>query len=104
MAKDKSSGVADTARPSSRSRPAVGSQVTIQSEQEKQLKKMYRKEEKKVAKQVRDLKSVGVTDRATQLQMLGYDPSELKKERYACGVRTCYSRDSKNTSGHKYMA
>ena len=72
---------AGTVRPSSHSRPAVGSQVTIQSQQERQLRKMYRKEEKKVAKQMKGLESVGVTDHATQLQLLGYDPAELMKER-----------------------
>jgi len=61
--------------------PAVGSQVTIQSELEKQLRKIHRKEEKKVARQMKGLESVGVTDHATQLQLLGFDPAELKKER-----------------------
>ena len=81
MVRDKSSLAVSTVMPSSRARPAVGSQVTIQSEQEKQLRKMYRKEEKKMTKQVKDLQSVGVTDLATQLQLLGFDPRELKKER-----------------------
>ena len=61
-------------------RPAYGSQVVIQSEQEKQLKKFFRKEEKRMAKQVRDM--APTEDHAAQLKRMGYDPVEMKKERY----------------------
>ncbi len=59
-------------------RPALGSQIIIQSKQEKQLKKLVRKEEKKIAKQV---KAVGGGDHETQLQLLGYDPEVLRQVR-----------------------
>ena len=62
-------------------RPALGSQITIQSEQEKQLKKFYMKQEKKMARQVKGLQAAGVDDHETQLQLLGYNPEELRKER-----------------------
>ena len=62
-------------------RPAVGSQIIIQSAEEKQLKKLVRKEEKKIAKQVKDLEAAGVEDHETQLQLLGYDPLEMKRQR-----------------------
>lgn len=62
-------------------RPALGSQVIIQSEHEKRLKKNYRKEEKKIAKQEKDLKAAGVDDYETRLRLLGYNPDELRKER-----------------------
>lgn len=67
--------------PPHHARPALGVQVTIQSEQEKQLKKYFRKEEKKMAKQMKELEAMGVEDHATQLQLLGFDPAELRKER-----------------------
>ena len=62
-------------------RPALGSQITIQSLQEKELKKTVRKEEKKVARQVKGLQAAGVEDHETQLRLLGYNPEELRKER-----------------------
>ena len=61
-------------------RPAYGSQVVIQSEQEKQLKKFFRKEEKRMAKQVKDM--AATEDHATQLKRMGYNPIEMRKERY----------------------
>jgi hypothetical protein len=63
------------------SRPALGSQIIIQSAEEKQLKKVVRKEEKKMAKQVKDLEAAGVEDHETQLQLLGYDPQVLRRQR-----------------------
>ncbi len=42
------------------------------------MKKYCRKEEKKIAKQIRDL---GVEDHETQLHLLGYNPEDLRKER-----------------------
>ena len=81
-------GVAKTKPPllpgshaSSQPRPALGSQIVIHSEQEKQLKKLARKEETKIAKQVKDLQAAGVEDHETQLQLLGYDPELLRRER-----------------------
>ena len=62
-------------------RPVVGSQVTIQSQQEKELKKHYRKEEKKMAKQIKELEALGIDDHATKLHILGFNPTELRKER-----------------------
>lgn len=62
-------------------RPALGSQIIVQSEQEKQLKKQARKEEKKVAKLVKGLEAAGVEDHETRLQLLGYDPEVLRRER-----------------------
>lgn len=68
-------------RSSVQARPALGSQITIQSEHEKQLKKQARKEEKKVAKLVKGLEAAGVEDHETRLQLLGYDPEVLRRER-----------------------
>ena len=62
-------------------RPALGSQIIIQSAEEKQLKKLVRKEEKKIAKQVKDLEAAGVDDQETRLQLLGYDPEVLRRQR-----------------------
>ena len=58
------------------SRPAFGSQVTIQSEQEKQLKKFFRKEEKKLAKQAKEAQNIDPS--AAQYQ---FNPELLKRER-----------------------
>lgn len=69
-------------------RPALGSQIIIQSAEEKQLKKLVRKEEKKMAKQVKGLEAAGIEDHETQLQLLGYDPEALRTQRSA------YSYDS----------
>ena len=77
----KSSALSGVAQPNAQTRPALGSQIVIQSEQEKQLKKLVRKEEKKMAKQVNDLQAMGVDDHETQLQLLGYDPGALRRER-----------------------
>lgn len=66
---------------SAQARPALSSQIIIQSEQEKQLKKSIRKEEKRIAKQVKDLQAAGVEDHETRLQILGYNPEELRRER-----------------------
>lgn len=63
-------------------RPAYGSQVVIQSEHEKQLKKFFRKEEKRMAKQVKEIPTT--EDHITQLRRRGYDPVEMRKERCVC--------------------
>ena len=55
------------------SRPAFGSQVTIQSEQEKQLKKFYKK---KLAKQAKEAQNIDPS--AAQYQ---FNPELLKRER-----------------------
>ncbi len=75
-----------SAHSSMQTRPILGSQIVIQSEQEKQLKKSLRKEEKRIAKQVKDLQAAGVEDHETQLQILGYNPDELRRERLASVV------------------
>ena len=63
-------------------RPAYGSQVVIQSVHEKQLKKFFRKEEKRMAKQVKEIPAT--EDHITQLRRRGYDPVEMRKERCVC--------------------
>ena len=67
--------------PSGHVRPAISSQVTIQSEEEKKLIKRNRKEERKIAKQVKALQSFGVEDHEAQVDLLGFNPEELRKER-----------------------
>ena len=62
-------------------RPTYGSQVVIQSEQEKQLKKFFRKEEKRLVKQAREAQETNPNDHASYLRTLGYNPEELRKER-----------------------
>ncbi len=60
-------------------RPAYGSQVVIHSEHEKQLKKFFRKEEKRMTKQIKEMPAD--EDHVSQLRKFGYDPVELRKER-----------------------
>ena len=50
-----------------------------QSEQEKQLRKQFKKEEEKLAKKELQVAS---EDQATHLQALGFNPLDLRKERY----------------------
>ena len=78
-------------------RPAPCSQVVIQSQQEKDLKKFYRKEEKKMTRHMKGLEAVGVVNHAAQLQLMGYDPTELRKERYG-GVERGVSFNSASDS------
>lgn len=58
------------------SKPAYGCQVTIQSEKEKQMMKIYRREEKREKKRAKggddsDFSEVGVT----------FDPKEMRAQR-----------------------
>lgn len=57
-------------------KPAYGCQVTIQSEQEKQMLKMYRREEKRERK-----RGKGTDDDATDAG-LTFDPREMRLQRY----------------------
>lgn len=58
-------------------KPAYGCQVTIQSEQERQMMKLYRREEKKERKRERR------GDEGEQSEALfHFDPKELRLQRY----------------------
>ena len=54
--------------------------VLLQSGEEKALRKLLRKEEKKLARGRKE--GAGGDDHATQLKALGFDPGELRKQRY----------------------
>lgn len=58
-------------------KPTYGCQVTIQSEQEKQMLKMYRREEKKERKRFKGGDEGDSTD-----ALLTYDPREMRAQRY----------------------
>ncbi|ELT88015.1 hypothetical protein CAPTEDRAFT_159536 [Capitella teleta] len=57
------------------SRPVIGTQVVVQSEDEKQFRKLARREEKKMGKK-RD-------EEESQLKTLGFDPQRMKAQREA---------------------
>lgn len=57
-------------------RPTIGSQVVIQSEQEKQLKKIYKREDKRIARQQAKEKQ------QQEDHLKDFDPVYLKKIRY----------------------
>lgn len=59
-------------------RPNYGCQVTVQSEQEKQLMKQYRREEKRNAKRE---KRVGEDGEIAGEGLIGFDPKELRMQR-----------------------
>lgn len=59
-------------------KPAFGCQVTIHSEQEKQMIKMYRREEKRERKRAKGTDDSDVSDAA-----LNFDPREMRALRYA---------------------
>ena len=61
-------------KPREASRPVYGCQVIVQTESEKKLSKLYRKEEKKMAKKQEDEQEV-------LCNILGFDPQELKAKR-----------------------
>ena len=62
-------------------RPTIGSQVVIQSKQEKLLKKIYKKEDKRLARQQ-------AKERLQQEDHLkDFDPAYLKKVRYGKDVK-----------------
>lgn len=58
-------------------KPAYGCQVTIQSEQEKQMMKMYRREEKRERKRGKG------TDDDSSDAGLTFDPREMRLQRYS---------------------
>ena len=57
------------------SKPNYGCQVTIQSEQEKQLMKQYRREEKRIARRE---KKAGEDGEVSGEGVLPFDPKELR--------------------------
>jgi len=58
-------------------KPTYGCQVTIQSEQEKQMMKMYRREEKRERKRGKGIDDSDFSDAA-----LTFDPREMRIQRY----------------------
>lgn len=58
-------------------KPAYGCQVTIQSEQEKQMMKIYRREEKRERKRGKGADDIDSFDAG-----LPFDPREMKFQRY----------------------
>lgn len=61
-------------------RPAFGSQVVIQSEQERLLRKHMRKEEKRQARKEREGAGL-LEDHTSHLKALGFDPEAMRRER-----------------------
>lgn len=59
-------------------KPNYGCQVTIQSEQEKQLMKLYRREEKRIARRE---KKAGEDGEVSGEGLLSFDPKELRIHR-----------------------
>ncbi|XP_006881253.1 PREDICTED: activating signal cointegrator 1 complex subunit 3 [Elephantulus edwardii] len=59
-------------------KPNYGCQVTIQSEQEKQLMKQYRREEKRIARRE---KKAGEDGEVSGEGLMGFDPKELRMQR-----------------------
>lgn len=58
-------------------KPTYGCQVTIHSEQEKQMMKMYRREEKRERK-----RGKGTDDSDTSDAVMPFDPREMRVQRY----------------------
>lgn len=58
-------------------KPTYGCQVTIQSEQEKQMMKMYRREEKRERK-----RGKGTDDSDSSDAVMTFDPREMRAQRY----------------------
>lgn len=58
-------------------KPTYGCQVTIQSEQEKQMMKLYRREEKRERK-----RGKGIDDGDSSDAALTFDPREMRTQRY----------------------
>ena len=59
-------------------RPTIGSQVVIQSEQEKQLKKIHRREDRRLARQ----QAKGEGPQQSEDHLMDFDPEYLRKVRY----------------------
>lgn len=57
-------------------KPTYGCQVTIQSEQEKQMMKMYRREEKREKK-----RGKGTDDGDSSDAVMAFDPREMRAHR-----------------------
>ena len=67
--------------------PAYGCQVTIVSEQERQLQKMFHKEDKKMMRREKGIKHVQEDmDKETYLASKGFIPETMRQERYRCSI------------------
>ena len=64
-------------------KPIYGCQVTIQSEQEKQMMKMYRREEKRERKRVK-----GTDEGESSDAFMSFDPKEMRVQRYIIALKT----------------
>lgn len=64
-------------------KPAYGCQVTIHSEQEKQMMKMYRREEKRERK-----RGKGIDDGESSDAVMPFDPREMRAQRYIISPKT----------------
>lgn len=71
--------------------PAYGCQVTIVSEQERQLQKMFHKEDKKMLRREKGGKHLQEDmDKETYLASKGFIPEAMRQERYECFAK-CFS-------------
>jgi len=68
--------------------PTYGCQVTIQSKQEKQLQKMFHKEDKKMMKKDKGAKNIDDIDKESYLAAKGFVPELMRQER--CVVALAY--------------
>ena len=68
--------------------PAYGCQVTIVSEQERQLQKMFHKEDKKMMRREKGGKYLqDDIDKETYLAGKGFVPETMRQERYKCLIK-----------------
>ena len=68
--------------------PAYGCQVTIVSEQERQLQKMFHKEDKRMMRREKGGKHLqDDMDKETYLAGKGFIPETMRQERYKCLMR-----------------
>lgn len=68
--------------------PNYGCQVTIQSQQERQLQKMFHKEDKKMMKKDKGAKYIDDLDKESYLAAKGFVPELMRQER--CIVTCTY--------------
>lgn len=61
--------------------PVYGCQVTIQSQQERQLQKMFYKEDKKMMKKDKGVKHLEDLDKESYLAARGFVPEMMQQER-----------------------
>jgi len=61
--------------------PTYGCQVTIQSQQERQLQKMFHKEDKKMMKKDKGAKHIDDLDKESYLAAKGFVPELMRQER-----------------------